>query len=149
MGVLTLYGLRGGNFKLDDEWREPAIEQQPGHMYLGTMASVQHYVQHYKEPGPLYTTSDYDTGMKIVILFRTDCFSHCRARNMVAKPCPQDVFDAVNAVIAEKLSKEPLVLPTSVDAMAECEDACQRGLFAANDILVPSSAKRLRYDCKR
>ena len=117
MAVLTIYGSRRLHLKLDGTWSEQTLQQQAGNFYVGTMAAVFHRVEHDEISGSLYRESSGDDGFKIVILFRTDCFSGNRGRNMVSKPGRAQVFDIVNAVIAQKLAREPLLCPTAAEAM--------------------------------
>ena len=53
----------------------------------------------------------------MVILFRSDVFARARARNSKAVPKPETVFSWVNDIIARKLAREPLMLPTTAQAM--------------------------------
>ena len=159
---LTLYGRRGLKLHLDGAWLPSAVEMQPASFYVANMASTYHQVVHYDDAGPLYHDADGDaqgdagsTGLqpenvKLVILFRSDVFPATHARTRSTKPAPGPVFDIVNGVVARKLAREPLFVPTTAHAMECWSRACDRGLFqkADGDAPASSSGKRRRLTKK-
>ena len=54
VGILTLYGDRSVHFEVDGAWLPSAVQQKPGSFYIGSLASVYHFVEHLKDHGPLY-----------------------------------------------------------------------------------------------
>ena len=54
MGILTLYGDRSVHFEVDGAWLPSVVQQKPGSFFIGSLASVKHYVEHNEDHGPLY-----------------------------------------------------------------------------------------------
>ena len=119
---LTLWGKRILEYQtVDGDWR--SISQEPDSIYVANMCAARHRVRHLPEdqPEPLFRGYDLDAkvsfpGLQATVRFRTDVFRHMRARCGLNKPCPEDVFDAVNSIVARKLAREPWTMPS----LAEC-----------------------------
>jgi hypothetical protein len=112
-GGLTLFGARDLALLYPDGKSE-LLAQTPGTYYIGNLCAIEHEVQHHipKEQKLLQ-------GLEIAVMFRTDCFRHNRARKLVGRPGPVHIYDAVNAVVATALARDPLHLPTYAEVMAE------------------------------
>ena len=61
MGILTLYGDRSVHFEVDGAWS--AVQQKPGSFYIGSLASVYHFVEHHEDHGPLYNEESDSQGV--------------------------------------------------------------------------------------
>ena len=57
--------------------------------------------------------------MHITVMLRSDVFARSRARGREL-PSPPDVFHVANTIVARRLAREPLVLPT----LEECQRHC-------------------------
>ena len=64
MGILTLYGDRSVHFEVDGAWLPSAVQQKPGSFYIGSLASVYHFVEHHEDHGPLYHEESLGQGAR-------------------------------------------------------------------------------------
>ena len=120
---LTLWGKRTLEFQTaDGEW-SGEIDQEPGSFYVGNMCAVNHRVRHLPEDlaEPLFRGHG-GAGVHLTVMLRTDVFKHKWARRGKHKPRPEDVFDAVNDIVARKLAREPWILPRIAECMARMEE---------------------------
>ena len=104
---LSVWGRRRLDCFFQDE--TVSIEQSPGSIYIGNLVAVEHQVKHYAaaEAAPLYQPEGRlkkdSKGLLVTVLFRSDVFRHARSRQMKLPPSPADVFQVVNAIVAEQL----------------------------------------------
>ena len=89
-----------------------AIDNDVGRIYVGTMASIRHYVQHPLETQALTCIHGIGSA-KVVALLRSNVFSHSHAR---ARPNPEVTFQIANRVVADLLLQWPLSMPS----LSEC-----------------------------
>ena len=107
-----------------EEWQS-TLWQAPGDFYVGNLCAVLHRVRHQDaaKSEPLFrvagSAADGPLGVHITVVMRSDVFAHSRARGREL-PSPPDVFDVANTIVARRLAREPLVLPT----LEECEQHC-------------------------
>ena len=106
------------------EWQS-TLWQAPGDFYVGNLCAVWHRVRHQDaaKSEPLFrvagSAADGPLGVHITVMMRSDVFAHSRARGREL-PSPPDVFDVANTIVARRLAREPLVLPT----LEECQQHC-------------------------
>lgn len=133
LAVLTIYGERGVQFYVDDDWLTSALDQCPGDFYVASGSSARHRVHHYAHPGNLFRErgGGGDVGVKIVVMFRSDLFAGNRSRCQATKPAPGAVFDVVNGCVARKIARQPLVVPTMEDVMRAFDECAQHEHAAA------------------
>ena len=107
-----------------EEWQR-TLWQAPGDFYVGNLCAVWHRVRHQDaaKSEPLFwvagSAADGPLGVHITVMMRSDVFSRSRARGL-SLPSPTDVFHVANAIVARRLAREPLVLPT----LEECQRHC-------------------------
>ena len=116
-GGLTIFGRRQLEMQTKDGWQEP-IWQKPCDFYIGNLCAPLHRVVHPKKPEaePLFREEAGDAGILVTVMLRTDVFGSARARCSAGRPSPVDVYDVVNSLVARRLAKRPLRMPT----FAEC-----------------------------
>ena len=129
LATLTIFGLRGLQFKINDAWLSSAVQQVPGSFCVATGASALHSVHHYADPGELYREREDDEGLKIVVVFRSDMFQ-------ATGPNLGMVFDVVNECVARKIAQEPLAVPT-MDEVMHC--------FLPHALLHAAASEELSY----
>lgn len=101
-----------------------SIEQSPGSIYIGNLVTVEHQVKHYAAAAaaPLYQPEGRlkqdSKGLLVTVMFRSDVFRHARSRQMKLPPSPADVFQVVNAIVAEQLANYPLRVPRWEEVVA-------------------------------
>jgi hypothetical protein len=100
---LTLRGHRTVHYWFDREETVKSQPQAPGCLYVGNLCTARHQVEH---------NSQESEPMNIAVMIRSDVFRHNRARALNNKPGPSDVFDIVNAIVAQHLATATLQLPT-------------------------------------
>ena len=119
---LSVWGRRTLNCFFQDE--TVSIEQSPGSIYIGNLVTVEHQVKHYAaaEAAPLYQPEGRlkkdSKGLLVTVMFRSDVFRHARSRQMKLPPSPADVFQVVNAIVAEQLANFPLRVPRWEEVVA-------------------------------
>ena len=122
-GGLTLWGQRELEYMTEDgEWH--GLIQQPGSFYIANMCAAWHQVRHRGPDAaePLFRpigAKPNHPGLHITVMLRTDVFRADFARRGKQKGRPEDVYDAVNAVVARKLAREPWTMPTLGECMAQ------------------------------
>ena len=57
MGILTLCGNRSVHLEVDGAWLPSVVQQKPSSFYIGSLASVYHFVEHLEDHGPCTTRS--------------------------------------------------------------------------------------------
>ena len=109
----------------DGEWH--GLIQQPGSFYIANMCAAWHRVRHLPSDAaePLFRPVDAmnvdgnaSPGLHITVMLRTDVFRADFSRRGRQKARPEDVYDAVNFVVARKLAREPWAMPTLGECMA-------------------------------
>ena len=105
----------------DGEWH--GLIQKPGSFYIANMCAAWHRVRHRPPPfaEPLFRpdgATPGSPGLHIAVMLRTDVFRADFARRGKAKGRPEDVYDAVNLVVARKLAREPWTMPSLGECMA-------------------------------
>ena len=115
------------------------VQQNPGTIYVGNMCAMEHEVVHRSDSRDLYKGPD-GRSYEIALMLRSDVFAASRARKMKGKPTPTEAYDLINAVVAQHIAKEPLILPTfaAVVGGAECSS---EGLETAE---ISPAAKKIR-----
>ena len=123
---VTLWGQRRLEYMTGDgEWH--SLIQQPGSFYIANMCAAWHRVQHLPSDAaePLFRPVDAmnvdgnaSPGLHITVMLRTDVFRADFSRRGRQKARPEDVYDAVNFVVARKLAREPWAMPTLGECMA-------------------------------
>ena len=107
-----------------EEWQS-TLWQAPGDFYVGNLCAVWHRVRHQDaaKSEPLFWVAggaaDGPLGVHITVMMRSDVFSRSRACGREL-PSRTDVFHVANAIVARRLAREPLVLPT----LEECQRHC-------------------------
>ena len=106
-----------------EEWQS-TLWQAPGDFYVGNLCAVRHRVRHQDaaKSEPLFRVAGSvadGPGVHITVMMRSDVFAESRARGRKT-PSPPDVFDLANKIVARRLVREPLVLPT----LEECQQHC-------------------------
>ena len=59
-------------------------------------------------------------GVHVTAMLRSNVFPSARARTSFGKASPEEVYDAVNALVAQHLAEEGLELPASEACIAAC-----------------------------
>ena len=93
--------------------------QRPGCFYLGNLCAPWHRVVHLEknDAQPLFRERAQDPGIHITIMLQTNGFGSARARNTASKPNPTDVYDVVNNLVAQRLARRPLRMPTFLECV--------------------------------
>ena len=121
-GGMTQWGQRVLEYMTaDGDWH--GLIQQPGSFYIANMCAAWHRVRHLPpdaaEPlfRPVGAKPDHP-GLHITVMLRSDVFRADFSRRGRQKGRPEDVYDAVNLVVARKLAREPWTMPTLGECMA-------------------------------
>ena len=115
----------GSEAQSKGEWWQSTLWQAPGDFYVGNLCAVWHRVRHQDaaKSEPLFrvagSAADGPLGVHITVMMRSDVFSRSRACGREL-PSRTDVFHVANAIVARRLAREPLVLPT----LEECQRHC-------------------------
>ena len=116
MGI-TIFGDRMVHLWLQGG-RTHILQQSPGSVYIGNMCAVEHQVEHHDELWPQILFQDAEAGsasdgpgLQIAVMLRSDVLRHSRARQLLGKPTPVDVYDLVNDVVSEHLATQAFLLP--------------------------------------
>ena len=136
-GGLTIFGSRGLEMQAaagadskgseaqskGEEWQS-TLWQAPRDFYVGNLCAVRHRVRHQDaaKSEPLFRVAGSvadGPGVHITVMMRSDVFAESRARGRKT-PSPPDVFDLANKIVARRLVREPLVLPT----LEQCQQHC-------------------------
>ena len=107
---LTIWGRRRMEYQLEGNIDWHGLEMEAGSFYVGNLSSVLHRVVHgevSRAEGIITREADWI----IAVMLHSDASRHARAR-MQSKPPPTDVYDIVNDVVARRLARVPLVLPS-------------------------------------
>ena len=64
-----------------------------------------------EDADPLWVEDGFEA-VRIAVMLRSNVFAAARARTMNGQPSPAEVYNVVNAAVAEHLAKECLRLPT-------------------------------------
>ena len=115
------------------------IQQDPGTIYVGNMCAMKHEVVHRSDSCDLYKGPD-GRSYEISLMLRSDVFAASRARKMKGKPTPTEAYDLINAVVAQHIAKEPLILPTFAAVVGGAECSSDRIESAE----IPPAAKKIR-----
>ena len=124
---LTIFGSRILHLWFEGG-RTQLLHQNPGSVYIGNMCAVEHQVEHHDEmwPQTLFqdeeASSASDGGLLITVMLRSDVFRNSRARQLLGKPTPVDIYDIVNDVVAEHLATQPVILPDFADVVRHAVD---------------------------
>ena len=115
----------GSEAQSKGEGWQSTLWQAPGDFYVGNLCAVWHRVRHQDtaKSVPLFrvagSVADGPLGVHITVMMRSDVFARSRARGR-EMPSPPDVFHVANTIVARRLAREPLVLPT----LEECQRHC-------------------------
>ena len=105
-----------------DQWQN--FPQEPGSFYVGNLCAGWHKVAHLptEGAGPLFHTTPAATneGVHVTVMLRSNVFPSARARTSFGKASPEEVYDAVNALVAQHLAEEGLELPAFEACLAAC-----------------------------
>ena len=115
------------------------IQQKPGTMYMGNMCAMRHEVVHSKKSPDLYKGPD-GRYYEIALMLRSDVFPASRARKMAGRPTPKDAYDVINAVVAQHIATELLILPS----FAAVVGGAEARIGGADSAVAPSTAKKSR-----
>ena len=133
--AFSIFGSRSLHVWLNNEPTR-IFEQHPGSIYIGNMCAAQHPAEHFEEtrkqelfhPTGAGSASG-QSGYLIAIMLRSDVFKWSRARQLIGKPTPVDLFDLVNKTVAEHVATEAFLMPdfaTVVGKYDEEEQTSQR-----------------------
>ena len=112
--ALTIFGQRNVECWLADETSQ-VFKQVPGSIYVGTMAAIEHQVEHNSAWSGLHGGP---RGFQIALQLRCDVFRHSRARQSNRKPTPSEVFDIANEIVAKHLAGHRLLIPELFQCVA-------------------------------
>ena len=121
---LTVWGKRNLGVRLakpageaPGEWQW--LLQQPGAFYIGNLCAAWHQVGHFApaQAEPLFRRGDGE-GVHVTVMIRSDVFAEARARSSSSRASPVEVYNAVNAVVANNLATRPLRLPTFTECLS-------------------------------
>ena len=121
---LTVWGRRGLEIRPlpTDQWQN--FPQEPGSFYVGNLCAGWHKVAHLptEGAGPLFhaTPAATNEGVHVTVMLRSNVFPSARARTSFGKTSPEEVYDAVNALVAQHLAEEGLELPAFEACLAAC-----------------------------
>ena len=121
---LTVWGRRGLEIRPlpTDQWQN--FPQEPGSFYVGNLCAGWHKVAHLptEGAGPLFhaTPAATNEGVHVTVMLRSNVFPSARARTSFGKASPEEVYDAVNALVAQHLAEEGLELPAFEACLAAC-----------------------------
>lgn len=115
------------------------IQQKPGTIYVGNMCAIKHEVVHREDSRDLYKGPD-GRKYEVALMLRSDVFAASRARKMTGKPTPTDAFDLINAVVAQHIAQNPLILPSFAAVVGGAEGSSG----GAESVVVPPATKKIR-----
>ncbi len=102
-----------------DEWQR--FPQVPASFYVGNLCAAWHQVAHLppEDAEPLYhEESDAEKeGVHITATLRGNFFTASRARTSTSRASPEEVYNVVNAVVAQHLAEKALQPPTVEDCL--------------------------------
>ena len=121
---LTVWGRRGLEIRPlpTDQWGN--FPQEPGSFYVCNLCAGWHKVAHLptEGAGPLFhaTPAATNEGVHVTVMLRSNVFPSARARTSFGKASPEEVYDAVNALVAQHLAEEGLELLAFEACLAAC-----------------------------
>ena len=88
-----------------EEWKK--FPQQPGSFYIGNLCAPWHQVVHLppEQAEPLHRSGDSEEGVHIAVMIRSAVFAEARARCGSSRASPEEVYDAVNDIVAKNFEQ--------------------------------------------
>ncbi len=118
---LTGWGKRDVEIRPQPPDEGQRLPQVPASVCVGNLCAAWHLAARLspEDAEPLYhEESDAEKGgVHIALMHRSNFFAASRARASTSRASPEEVYNVVNAVVAQHLAEEALQLPTFEDCL--------------------------------